>query len=316
MGYLNLYKATNNPDFLKKSKSFVAPLIEMSSPLKKGLGWGMKHRWMTISGIIPEDTPCNTQTSYVYEYFMKLSEIHDSEKYDEYLQKIAWHVANDFHEWQIGDTLACSYSTVDRRRVVNANSYRALMLIDAGKRFDNSEYLTKGIATLKYVINMQNKDGSWPYAEDQSFVDTYHTCFVLKNLYKIKKILGDDSLGIDQAIEKGLKYYFLNLFNDEGIPIPFSVKPRLTLHKYDSYDIAESIGLLAELNIENKIVTGLINFVKTNFQTKKGWFIFRIYPFVKIKGIPYMRYANSAMFLALTKVIKRGISNNKNEAKN
>ena len=136
------------------------------------------------------------------------------------------------------------------------------MLIDAGKRFDNSEYLNKGIATLKYVINMQNDDGSWPYAEDQPFVDTYHTCFVLKNLYKMKKILGDDSLEIDLVIQKGLNYYFSNLFNDKGIPIPYAIKPRLTLHKYDSYDLAESIGLLAELNIEEKRLAKLINFAQ------------------------------------------------------
>ena len=132
----------------------------------------------------------------------------------------------------------------------------------------------------------------------------------------MKKILGDDSLEIDLVIQKGLNYYFSNLFNDKGIPIPYAIKPRLTLHKYDSYDLAESIGLLAELNIEEERLAKLINFAQTNFQTKEGWFVFRIYPFVKNKGIPYMRYANSAMFLALTKVIKRGILNTNNETKN
>jgi hypothetical protein len=56
------------------------------------------------------------------------------------------------------------------------------MLVDEGKRFDNKEYLNKGLATLHYILAKQNSDGSWPYSQDQEFVDCYHTVFVIKNL--------------------------------------------------------------------------------------------------------------------------------------
>ena len=306
IGLLNLYKITNDTKFLNKAKSLVEPLLDMSSPLIKDLGWGMKHKWMTISGIIPQDTPCNTQTYYPYEFFLQMNKALRTNEYDKYLMQIARHVANDFYEWKNDDMLACSYSIMDKRKVVNANSYRALMLIDSGKRFNNEEYYEKGISTLKYIIHMQNKDGSWPYAEDQSFVDTYHTCFVLKNLLKIKNIIQKQEIDIDDAIEKGLNYYLKNLFDRKGLPIPYSVKPRFVLHKYDSYDFAESIALLAELDIKNDFITRILEFVKDSFQTKEGWFIFKKYPLIDIKGIPYLRYANSAMFLALTKVIIKG----------
>ena len=306
LGLLNLYKITNDIEYLNKAKELINPLLDMSSPLIKDLGWGMKHKWMTISGIIPQDTPCNTQTYYPYEFFSEMNKILNTNKYDKYLIQISRHVANDFYEWKNGDMLACSYSSIDKRKVVNANSYRALMLIHSGKRFNNKEHYNKGIATLKYVVHMQNSDGSWPYAEDQSFIDTYHTCFVLKNLFKAKNILENEQIGINNAIEKGLNYFLNNLFDKHGLPIPYSVKPRFILHKYDSYDFAESIGLLAELDIENDRISKILEFVKDNFQTKEGWFIFKKYPLINNKGIPYLRYANSAMFLALTKVIIKG----------
>lgn len=306
MSYLNLYEKFNDESYLKKAENILPDLITMASPYAKDLGWGMKHQWMTIQGLVPADTPCNTQTSYGYEFISRLYDLTHKDEYKIYLEKIAKHVSNDFPEWPVdNDKLVCSYSTIDTRRVVNANSYRMYMLIDAGIRFNNDTYLQKGLSTMRYVLSKQNNDGSWPYSEDQSFVDCYHTCFVLKNLNKVRKILGDEYKEIlDNSISKGLSYYLKNLFDDNKYPIPFSVQPRITIFKYDSYDLSESIGLLADLNIEHEQINRLIDFAKSTFQTNEGWFKFRIYKLISIKGIPYMRYANSAMIFALTKALK------------
>ncbi|MCP4976872.1 MAG: hypothetical protein GY931_11980 [Maribacter sp.] len=305
MAYLNLFKITEQQEYLQLAESLVEQLLNMTSTQAHGLGWGININWTTTGGLIPTNTPCNTQTAYVYEFFSQLHEITGNQLYLEYLKKISYHVAYDFPEWRIGDSLACSYSMVDMKRtaVVNANSYRALMLVDAGERFNNREYMEKGISTLRFVLSMQNKDGSWPYSEDQNFVDHYHTCFVIKNLFKLKKILSNNAAELDNTIQRGLSYYFSNLFDSNGYPIPFAVKANPTFHKYDSYDVAESIGLLAELDIEYKKIIRLCHFAKARFQTKDGWFIFRYYALPFLKGIPYIRYANSAMFLALTRVL-------------
>jgi hypothetical protein len=304
MGYLNLYEVTEENQYLEKAESLVDDLLLMASPHATGLAWGMKHQWMTVQGLIPADTPCNTQTAYPYTLFTQLYAATHNEKYLEYLHQILKHVANDFPEWWEGDKLVCSYSTADKRRVVNANSYRMYMLVDGGKRFNNQIYLDKGLATLRYVLSMQDIDGSWPYSEDQNFVDCYHTVFVIKNLSKVREILGYDYEGLDSAVKKGLSYYFEKLYDAEGFPKPFAIQPRITLFKYDSYDFAESIGLLTEIKTDTSLLQQLLQFVKNNFQTKAGWFLFRIYHLLPIKGIPYMRYTNSNMFLSLTKALK------------
>lgn len=303
LGYLNLHEVTHDMEYVGKAEALVQPLLAMASPFAKGLGWGMKHDWMTVKGLIPKDTPCHTQTAYAYELFASLHAVTGKALYEDYLAQIASHEANDFPEWQTGETLVSSYSTLDSRKVVNANSYRMLMLLDAGRRFKKQQYIDKGLATLRYVLSMQQADGSWPYAEDQQFVDTYHTCFVLKNLFKSRNNAGGLEGEIDSAIERGFKYYVSHLFDEKGYPVPFAVRPRMVLHKYDSYDLAESIGLLAELDKEPERLRHLLAFAAERFQTKEGWFRFRLYWSVPFKGIPYMRYANSAMFLALTKAL-------------
>jgi hypothetical protein len=306
LGFLNMHAATGERRYLERAEALVQPLLAMACPGTTGLGWGMKHDWMTIAGLIPRDTPCNTQTAYAYEFLAELHARKEDSRYEDLLAATARHVATDFHEWSEGDRLACSYSTRDRRRVVNANSYRALILVDAGCRLGEPIYTDKGLRTVRFVLSMQHLDGSWPYSEDEPFVDTYHTCFVLKNLHKISKLVPGVE-GLSAAIERGLRFYFDRLYDGRGNPIPFAVKPRLVLHEYDAYDVAESIGLLAEMNLEHGRLDHLLRLAHDRFQTREGWFAFRTYRFPAARGIPYLRYANSAMFLALSKVLRLGI---------
>jgi len=309
LGYLNLYRFTKEPKWLIKAESFVEPILKMASPMAKGLGWGMKHDWMTNIGLIPQDTPCHTQTSYVYEFFRQLHRETGEVKLRKIIEKIAYHEANDFKEWMIKGGLCSSYSMLDERRVINANTYRAYVLIDSGIFLNKQDYLTKGIEILHYIINSQNPDGSWFYGENphDRFIDHYHTCFVLKNLIKCSNLLRNSELSekLKDAIDKGKKYYFGHLFDRKGYPVMFSIKPRFHPYKYDSYDLAECIGLLSDIGGYDDKIFKLLKFTIRKFQTEDGWFKFRTYICnLPYKGIPYMRYANSAMFLSLSKILK------------
>jgi hypothetical protein len=264
----------------------------------------MKHEWMTVQGLVPSDTPCNTQSAYGYEFFARLFDLTGEQRYYMLLGQIAHHTCYDFRETLRGDILSCSYSTADDRRVINANSYRMYMLLDAGHRMHKDEYVEKGLATLRYVLSKQNPDGSWPYSEDQSFVDGYHTCFVLKNLWRSRQFAGPLQADLDLAFERGSAYYFSHLIDSRGYPVPFAVSPRLTLYKYDSYDLAEAIGLLCDTGKVRQLLMPMVSFADECFRVPEGWFIFRRYKGLPVRGIPYLRYANSAMFLALTKAMK------------
>ena len=58
----------------------------------------------------------------------------------------------------------------------------------------------------------------------RDFVDHFHTCFVLKALAKIEALTGNQAC--TKAIERGVDYYVRNLFDDVGLPKPFSGRPR------------------------------------------------------------------------------------------
>ena len=63
----------------------------------------------------------------------------------------------------------------------------------------------------------------------------------MKALAKIHTLTGHEACM--EALSKGVKYYLENLFDEDGLPKPFSKAPRLTVYKRELYDCAECINL-------------------------------------------------------------------------
>jgi hypothetical protein len=117
------------------------------------------------------------------------------------------------------------------------------LLTCAAKDFSGERFWKVAERNLNFVVECQNADGSWYYANDgkRFFIDHFHTCFVMKALAKIEEITGDRRC--TEAIERGVAYYVENLFDNNGVPKPFSRRPRLTVYRRELYDYAECINL-------------------------------------------------------------------------
>ncbi len=117
------------------------------------------------------------------------------------------------------------------------------MLTSAAVQFGRDDYRRLAERNLNFVLQAQPPDGSWSYASDEvrDFVAHFHTCFVLKALAKIEALTGHE--GCRKAIQAGVAYYARHLFDDCGLPKPFSRAPRLTMYRQELYDYAECINL-------------------------------------------------------------------------
>ena len=186
--------------------------------------------------------------------------------------------------------------------MINAAAYRAFLLTSASQVFAEPEYWRIAERNLNFVLENQNLDGSWYYAMDgvRSFVDHFHTCFVMKALAKIQALTGYE--GCDRALTRGVEYYLRNLFDEEGLPKPFSKAPRLTVYKRELYDCAECINLCLLLRDRfpeldrtlGKVVTHILEaWVKRDgsFRSRKlhlGW-----------DNVPMHRWGQAQMFRSL-----------------
>jgi len=318
MGFAFLYEATANSSHLEKAVHFLSELRASHCRDFKEFCWGYPFDWVTRNGTIKEQTPLITTTPYVYEAFLQVYELDSQDEWKRILASTARHASVDIKDFRTSETASsCSYTPFDGGGVINAAAYRAFLLTSASRVFSNDDYWRIAERNLNFVLESQNQDGSWYYAVDgvRDFIDHYHTCFVMKALAKIHALTGHQACL--EALSRGVKYYLENLFDQDGLPKPFSKAPRLTVYKRELYDCAECINLCLLLRdhfprlqttLETIVEHVLEVWVKRDgsFRSRKlhlGW-----------DNVPMHRWGQSQMFRSLAFYLYEARRVNDNES--
>jgi len=316
LAFLNLYETgklengRNSSDaWLDKAEELAEELLKESCAGYKGYCWGYPFDWQHVNGLMPKGTPHITATPYCYEVFTRLYDLTGDVRHLEIAQSVAVFVSEDLRDTPTGNgAAASSYTPYDQGKVVNASAYRAFVLFDASHRFQNSDYLLKAQRNLRFILQSQRPDGSWLYAIDnppEAFIDNFHTCFVLKNLYKINKELR--SREVTDRLLRGYDFYRRALFDGEGNPRTYAVSPRKEIVQLEMYNFAEAITLGSLLRDEVpgalSVAHELANRLIRNYQLPSGYFLTRIYRGGIRHSVPYLRWPQSQLFLALTNLL-------------
>jgi prenyltransferase/squalene oxidase-like repeat protein len=306
MGFARLFRDSRRQKHLDRAVHFLEVLLATACPGDSGLGWGYPFDWVTIDGIIPQQTSLITTLPYVYEAFAAVHEVAPRERWFKTMQSIAQHALRDYRNHDAGDGAAtCTYTPLanDRGQVVNANAYRAFLLVKAARDLDDEVYLKAAEPNLQFVLKSQNPDGSWYYAMDgrRSFIDHFHTCFVLKALAKIVELTRRRDC--EQAIESGLNYYLEHLFTPAGIPLPFAKPPRLIVYRNELYDYAECVNLLTVVKspsarVRDRLASAVADLLG-RWRRPDGSFRSRKL-FIGWDDVPMHRWAQAQMFRSLT----------------
>jgi hypothetical protein len=303
MGFAFLYEATGDSSQLENAIHFLTELKKSRCHEFKEYCWGYPFNWVTRNGIIKKQTPLITTTPYCYEAFLQVFELTAQDELKVVLESIARHAAADIKDFRTSEkSSTSSYTPFDTGGVINAAAYRAFLLTSASQVFCKEDYWKIAERNLNFVLENQNPDGSWFYAVDgvRDFIDHYHTCFVMKALAKIHVLTGHPASL--EALSKGVKYYLENLFDEDGLPKPFSKAPRLTVYKRELYDWAECINLC--LLLRNRFPALEITLEKVAAHIVKSW-VKRDGSFRSRKlhvgwdNVPMHRWGQSQMFRSL-----------------
>jgi len=306
MGFVYLFQATGRSEYYIKAREYLEILKKSRCPGYKYYCWGYPFDWVNVSGICKAYTPLITTTPYVYEAFAAVYDLQEEDdQWLDIMHQIAEHVLHDIRDKEVAPgACSCSYSPANKRQgVVNASAYRTFLLAEASHRFSDNEYWRVGEKNLNFVLESQQPDGSWFYAMDgkDRFIDHFHTCFVIKNLIKVERLVHDTRC--KEAIEKGVDYYLSNLIDANGLPKPFAIAPRLVLYRRDLYNYAESInlGLLLRRQFEafNSILESQLKDLTTRWKKPDGSFRSRQLLF-GWNNVPYHRWAQSQLFRSLS----------------
>jgi hypothetical protein len=319
MGFAFLSEILKQESYYVRAVHFLEVLKETRCGDYSHYCWGYPFNWEWLRGTIKEGTPLITTVPYVYEAFKQVWEIDKAPEWLQIMNSIAEHAFVDYKDFPTSSSAStCSYAPDLEQSVgvVNANAYRAFLLTSAAHDFSEGRYWEVAERNLNFVLESQNEDGSWYYAKDgkRNFIDHFHTCFVLKALTKIEALTGH--CGCTQAIQRGVAYYVSNLFDEMGLPKPFSSRPRLTVYRRELYDYAECINLAVLLkgrfpNLD-ELLSSVLKDVLTVWQKPDGSFRSRRL-LLGWDNTPMHRWAQAQLFRSLCLLIYRDAESSKPE---
>lgn len=196
-----------------------------------------------------------------------------------------------------------SYTPLDHRQIHNANLLGARLLAEVGTETGEESLKQLALQSAYYTAVRQRPDGSWPYGEDSrnSWVDNFHTAYVVSSLLSIANLLRDEFL-LRSAL-KGYAYWSRTCFLPDGIPkwgpnrlypidIHCAAQAVITFLDFSAHD-ADAIGAAGRVAL----------WTLDHMQTADGHFAYQQRRLYQIQ-IPYARWSQAWMFTALVTLLR------------
>lgn len=306
---MELFRKTQETQYLSYARDSLSWLTNNYSKGYSGYCWGINMPWVSKIAVYDENIPHVTHTPYALEAFIKFQKLTGTKEYDDIIVSIFNFLDNDLNKIiDNNKVLAVSYSPkIEKRIVINANSYAMLCYtLLANKSPLGRDYNEDKIKRLyQFLVDHQNADGSWYYFSDDepgNFIDCFHTCFVIKNIFKVNKII--PLAKSDQIIAKGYEYLKNYLWDsNRQLFKRFSITDRLSPIKFDLYDNAEMLNLSILLK-DDSLTEILLESIKRNFVSGKDVYSHIVFPNLKVNKNT-LRWAVLPYLYAYSKTIKR-----------
>ncbi len=300
---LNLYDKSGKEEHLVFAKKHIDWLIAHTCKGYSGLCWGLGFKWAAGDGLdYNENTPFSTHTPYVLEAIHQYVAVTGDLEYVPHIKSVFNFYENDLQiMYEDEVVLATSYGPEKDRLVTNAVSYTLYAYVIFLGYFPEKDAMIKGkIQKLfNFIQSKQRSNGSWLYEPDtpNSFIDCFHSCCVLKNVYKTNRIV--PLSGSEGILSSGYHYVKENFYNpDYKLFKRFTLSNKPSIIKFDLYDNAEMLHLailLRDTDLEATLIATLCEkFVSGNT-------IYSVIDFFNSKGNKNtLRWAAMPFLLALS----------------
>lgn len=299
-GYCNLYKKSSSEHDLSKINFLIKEIEKCRINDFSGVCWGYNFDWQSRAFFQPKGTPSVVVTSFVacalldaYEVTKNYSLLKDARSACDFVLK-------DLNRTYDGDgDYSLSYSPLDHTQVFNASLLGARLLSRTFSHTHEKHLIEESRKIVSFVCKHQHTNGSWTYSplSFHSWIDNFHTGYNLECIHTYQSISGDDSFR--EYFKAGLDYYLNTFFDKSGIPRYYSH----SVYPIDMHTTAQLIVTLSKLSLikQNKelVDKALLWGFENMFDQEKGYFYYYKTNYYTIK-IPYMRWTQSWMFLALS----------------
>ncbi|NVJ47133.1 MAG: delta-aminolevulinic acid dehydratase [Cytophagia bacterium] len=307
-GYSNLYQlaksgnsAFGKPEvILNRVNELAELLLSLRSEGYSGSCWGYNFDWQARRlFFFPKYTPTVVATCFGASALFKAFEATQNQKYLDSALDSANFIIKDLNRTEHNGDFLFSYSPLKGNNTVFNASLLGSKILSQCYRFNNNEaYIDLARRSIKACVNSQGQDGSWVYGllPIQNWIDSFHTGFNLDAIKVYSDISGDNAF--DEAMTKGLTFYFDNFFESDGRPKYFHdrVFP-IDIHCPGQLFVV--VDQFDQYQKRKELVEKVLSWTITNMQDKDGFFYYQMKKPLSSK-IPYMRWSQAFMFYGMS----------------
>lgn len=294
---------------LRSPNNLINPTNPINSinPSNPYFCWGYSFPWQTRTILVPNGYPNLVCTAFAGNALLEAYEATGEERCLQMATSAGEYIVNELY-WEEGSEAGFGYPLPSSREGVhNSNFLGAALLCRINKHNNEDKFLDPAMKVARYSAAKQREDGSWDYGEKstQRWIDNFHTGYNLCALRAISEYAGTSEF--EPHIRLGFEFYRNHFFREDGAPRYFHDRT----YPFDIHSVAQSIiTLLALRDLDPNSVTlaqNVFQWAMDNMWNDQGYFYYRGYPFL-ISKIPYMRWAEAWMLLALSTLLEHSYS--------
>lgn len=275
----------------------------LRSPGATGAAWGYNFDWQSRAFFVPKGTPSIVATTFVANAYLDAYRAWGEPGWLERAREACDFILLDLNRTDGPDATVCfSYTPVDRTCVHNANLLGAELLARVWRETGETPLRDAAIASARFSLVAQADDGSWPYGTlpFQSWVDNFHTGFVLVSLAEIARAF--DLAEWREPIRRGYEFFKESFFLADGAPRYYHNQ----LYPIDVHSAAQALVTFAAFartdaraSEMGRLVAG---WVLDNMRDRRSVFYFQKHRRYTIRT-PYIRWAQAWMVYGLARHI-------------
>jgi hypothetical protein len=311
LGELARFRTTGGPEHSANSRELLGRLLDQKIDGKTAageptIGFGYNFDWQSRAFYAPIGTPAIVPTAFASQALFEAYQIFGEMKYLNGAEAIARFVVHGLNRpYESEEEVCFSYTPVDRTLIFNASLLGAECLARVGVATDDKLYLDMAAKAVRFVIRRQRPNGSWSYGSDatQSWVDNFHTAYVLLSLYRISSNIEELRSETFDAIARGAGYWLDNFFLDDGAPKYYDN----AMYPVDIHSAAVAISTLTELrDIDERMLSlarKTAEWTIRHLRDEQGYFYYQKRKNGPVKT-PFMRWGQAWMAYALARLIE------------
>lgn len=302
-GYCNLYQIEARPEYVEKINYLAEKIISLRSKGYSGSCWGYYFDWQARAFFQPANMPTVVATSFVTDALFDAYTITGQPEYRDVAVSAADFVLKDLNRtYDSNGNFSFSYSPLDHTQVFNASLLGAKLLSRVYSHTKDPLLKEEAYKAVKFACDHQQPDGAWAYGTlpFHQWVDSFHTGFNLECIDAFRQYTGNTAF--NSNIEKGLAYYTANFFTPDGASKYYNNQ----LYPVDAHAPAQFVVTMARLNRfgqHRELIDKVLDWTINNMFDRRGYFYYQKRKRFSSK-IPYMRWAQAWMFIALTYYLK------------